>query len=212
MSRKFLAVFLALTISVLCLSSCTANSFSDSDMDIYEKIHKYYNKMESYSACLNFTVISNKTQNEYVATQKALGNDKFWIEVKDEKNNLSLTTILNGTKAKLLSDESSLSVAVPTKDILSLLFVNSFFDNYYASEETSLLVNSLNGGNFTTLETELSVENSKAKYITLSINNKTLSPEKIEISDIGKKVWLTGTFSDFKYNDNSINDSVFNTD
>ncbi len=212
MSRKFLAVFLALTISVLCLSSCTANSFSDSDMDIYEKIHKYYNKMESYSARLNFTVISNKTQNEYVATQKALGNDKFWIEVKDEKNNLSLTTILNGTKAKLLSDESSLSVAVPTKDILSLLFVNSFFDNYYASEETSLLVNSLNGGNFTTLETELSVENSKAKYITLSINNKTLSPEKIEICDIGKKVWLTGTFSDFKYNDNSINDSVFDTD
>ena len=212
MSRKFLAVFLALTISVLCLSSCTANSFSDSDMDIYEKIHKYYNKMESYSAHLKFTVISNKTQNEYVATQKALGNDKFWIEVKDEKNNLSLTTILNGTKAKLLSDEISLSVAVPTKDILSLLFVNSFFDNYYASEETSLLVNSLNGGNFTTLETELSVENSKAKYITLSINNKTLSPEKIEISDIGKKVWLTGTFSDFKYNDNSINDSVFNTD
>lgn len=212
MCRKLLC-FLTLMTSVLLFSACSSfGSLSDSDMNIYEKIHSYYNKMECYSANLDFTVYSNKTENDYQATQKALGSDKFYIKTKAPESTLSVTTISNGDKTKTVTEGSDYSVTLPTGDTLGLLFVNAFFKTYYASEETVLTVSSSQNGNVTLLETTLSPVSKNAAKISLSINNETLAPEEITVYNLSGTPWIKGRFSDFKYNDKDINESVFITD
>lgn len=210
---KKLLCFLTLMTSVYLFSACSPiGSLSDNDMNIYEKIHSYYNNMECYSANLNFTVYSNKTENEYHATQKALGNDKFYIKTKAPESLLSVTTISNVDKTKTVTEGSDYSVTLPASDALGLLFVNTFFKTYYASEETALTVNSIAEGNITLLETNLSPISKNAAKISLSINNKTLAPEEITVYNISGNPWIKGRFSNFKYNDKDINESVFSTD
>lgn len=210
---KKLLCFLTLMTSVTVFSACSSiGSLSDNDMNIYEKIHSYYNKMECYSANLNFTVFSNKTENEYQAIQKTFGNDKFYIKTKTPQSMLSVTTISNGNKTKTITEGSDYSVTLPASETLGFLFINTFFKTYYASEETALSVNSATKGNVTLLETSLSPISKNAAKITLSINNETLAPEEITVYNISGSPWIKGKFTDFKYNDKDINESVFNTD
>ncbi len=211
MCRKVTAL-LTLMITLLSISGCNHQPFGDSDMDIYEKIHAYYNKMERYSANVAFTCYSNKTENHYTATQKAMGNDKHWIKVQTPEENFSVTTVTNGDKTKTLADGSGYAVTVPTNDVTNFLFINQFFSRYYASEDTCLSVVSHEKGNVTLLETPLFPVNNKDARITLSIDNKTLAPVNLTVYSHGGNVTLSATFSDFKYNDKAIKDSDFTTD
>ena len=212
MCKKTFVVFLTLMMSMLFCSACGGNRFSDSDMDIYEKIHKYYSNMESYSATVTFSCFSNKTENQYTAEQKAMGNDKFFCKVTAPGSDLSVTTIVNGSATKTLADGTDYSVTVPYADTSGLLFVNSFFKTYYASEETYLAVNGTGKGNVTILETQLSPKNTNAAKIALSIDNKTLSPVNLTVYDMGGNVSVSAAFSNFHYNDKSITESDFTTD
>ena len=67
-------------------------------------------------------------------------------------------------------------------------------------------------GNVTILETTLSPLSKNATKISLSINNDTLAPEEITVYNLSGNPWIKGKFSEFKYNDKDINESVFNTD
>ena len=85
MCKRLTIILLTLTIS-LSICSC---GFSDRDMDIYEKIHNRYNKLASYTADLDLTVFSNKTENRYFLSQKTQDPDKFFVRVTDEKGTFS---------------------------------------------------------------------------------------------------------------------------
>ena len=212
MCKKTIPVLLTLMISVFVFSACGGSYLSDSDMDIYEKIHSYYSKMESYSANVTFTVVSNKTENTYTAEQKAMGNDKFYIRVTNADSNLSVTTITNGQKTKTVTDGSDYSVTVPSAETTNMLFVSNFFKTYYASEETYLAVNGAGQGNVTVLETEVSPKSANCAKASLTVNNKSLAPERLTVYDMGGNAVITCTFSDFQYNDKSISETVFETD
>lgn len=212
MCKKITSVLLTLMISVFAFSACGGNRLSDSDMDVYEKIHSYYSKMESYSANVTFSVFSNKTENKYTAEQKAMGNDKFYCKVTAPDSGLSVTTISNGTTTKTLADGTDYSVTVPSSDTMNLLFINSFFKTYYSSEETYLAVNGGGKGNVTILETEIMPKSAAAAKASLSVSNKTLAPVSLTVYDMAGKVVMSAEFTNFQYNDKSINDSIFTTD
>ncbi len=212
MCKKIISVLLTLMISVFAFSACGGSRLSDSDMDIYEKIHTYYSKMERYSADVTFSCFSNKTENKYTATQKAMGNDKFFIKVSNSDSSLSVTTIANGPKTKTLTDGTDYSVTVPSSDTTNLLFINSFFKTYYSSEETYLAVNGAGKGNVTVLETDISPKSANCAKVSLSVSNKTLEPQTLTVYDMGGKVVMSAEFSNFKYNDKSVSDSDFTTD
>ena len=201
---------LALMISLCMLSACGRSYINDRDMDIYEKIHRYYSEMESYSADLKVTAYSNKTENTYTATQKTVGNDKFHVTFRSD-NGILVTTVVNGDKTKTLTDESDYSITVPTKDDAGFLFVNRFFSRYYASEDTALFVGSRTQGNVTVLETELSENNPRFSRAKLTVDNKTLTPVKIELTDPGGNPVITGEFTAFRYND-TIEEGIFSID
>lgn len=208
MCKKLCLVFLTLMIS-FSTHGCTIKHFSDRDMDIYEKIHRHYSKMEGYSAVFAFEVISNKTEKQYVARQKTLSPDKFYTKVKSENSGLTVTTITNGEKTKTLTEGSDYFVTVPTAEHLGLLFVNRFFSAYYGSEETALIVNHAGTGNVTVLTTDLSALDTVYQTATLTIDNKTLSPVELTLKDEAGTPLLHGTYKDFQYNDKTLEESIF---
>ncbi len=204
--KRFL---LALTISVFCFSGCVSGGFLDSDMNCYEKIHAYYNKMERYSATVSLTVLSNKTENQYTMQQKAMGHDRFFSHIKHEKNDISVTTITNGKQTQTVTEGTDYSVTLPTHGETNVLFLNSFFKTYYASENTYLKVNGTENESVTVLETELNLTHTSVSKAALFVDNKTLSPLKLVLYDYGEKAIVTAKFSDFIYNDKAVNEEVF---
>ena len=208
MCKKLL--ILTLMINLCMLTACNRSYINDHDMDIYEKIHRYYSEMESYSASLTVTAHSNKTENTYTATQKTSGSDKYYIRFSDD-NGLSVTTVTNGDKTKTLTNGSGYSITVPTQEDAGFLFLNRFFSKYYASEDTTLLVSGKAQGNVTLLETELSENNPRFSRAKLTVDNKTLKPLKMEITNLRDDPVLTGEFTEFIYND-TIEDGIFSID
>lgn len=212
MCKKAILLFLTLMITACLVCGCVSSRISDSDMDIYKKIHTYYSKMDCYSAKVAFSCFSNKTENHYTAEQKAMGNDKLFMRVHVPEKDFSVTTISNGEKTKTLTDGSAYAVTVPNADTLNLLFISQFFNLYYASEDTFLAVNSSAKGNVTLLETAVSSPGTSVSKVTLSIDNKTLAPQTLIVYDLAGNVTTSATFSDFRYNDKSITDKDFTTD
>lgn len=207
MCKKLCLIFLALMISL----SAAACGMTDSNMDIYEKIHKHYNKMEGYSADLSLTVFSNKTENRYYAAQKTISPDKFYTKVTDEEGTFSVTTVTNGGKTTVSADAFSHSMTVPSDEYLSLLFVNNFLSAYYASEDTVLSVsNSLAKPDKTVMEVFLPENKLSITKVSLSFDNRSLLPVSVALYS-GDKMTAYGVYENFKYND-KIDQSVFNAD
>ena len=195
----------------LSLSACS-DSLSDRDMDIYEKIHKHYNKMESFSADLDLTVFSNKTKNRYFVSQKYQSPDKFFTRVTDDDATFSVTTITNKDKTKTYADGSEYSLTIPSEEYVSFLFLNNFFKAYYLSLETSLSVDSsLTKTDKTILSVELSENEYCIETISLSIDNKTLSPHTLTAYGTDKNELFVAKYDNFKFNE-KLDDSIFNTD
>lgn len=196
---------------MISLSVC-ACGFSDKDMDIYEKIHKKYLKMESYSADLDMTVFSNKTQNRYFVSQKTSEPDKFYTLVTDPDGLFSVTTITNSAVTKVTTDGSDYAITVPSNEYLDLLFVNNFLKAYYASEATSLTVDaSFIDSDKTTLSVETNYTDSSIKKVSLTFDNESLAPEAISVFGENDTLLSIAKYENFKFNDN-IDPSVFNTD
>lgn len=209
MCKKLTLIFLTLMIS---LSATACNGFSDSDMDIYEKIHKKYNKMESYTADLDLTVFSNKTENRYFLSQKTKDPDKFYARVTDDKGTFSVTTVVNNGTTKVSAEGSEYSMTVPCEDYLGLLFVNTFLRMYFSSEDTSLTVDkALSKSDKTVMEVSVENPDLNLSRIVLTFDNKTLMPYGATIYNREGKAVAKGKYENFIFND-KIDESVFSLD
>ncbi len=200
---------LTLMISACLFSACGKQSYlNDRDMDIYEKIHRYYSEMESYSATMTLKAYSNKTENVYTAEQKTKGN-RFYTKITSPAANFSVITVTDGDKTGTRTEGSDYTLTVPSADHTGMMFVNRFFTAYYASEQTAVTVSSnLSGSAAVVLETELSENNPRLSHAQLTLDSKSLAPLVLEITDATGKTVLQGTFSDFRYND-TIDDKFF---
>lgn len=207
MCKKLTSLILTLMIS---LSVCACGA-SDSDMDIYEKIHKTYSHLESYSADLDLTVFSNKTENRYFVSQKTKEPDRFYTLVTDDKGTFSVTTVTNGDKTSTSAEGFDYTITVPSEEYLSLLFVNNFLRAYYASEDTSVTVDSsLTKGDNTVLTVAVNENDLSISEVSMAFDNKTLAPSTVTVYGEGGKTLATAKYENFKFDD-KIDDSVFNT-
>ncbi len=207
MCKKLTSLILTLMIS---LSVCACGN-SDSNMDIYEKIHKTYSHLESYSADLDLTVFSNKTENRYFVSQKTKEPDRFYTLVTDDKGTFSVTTVTNGDKTSTSAEGFDYTLTVPSEEYLSLLFVNNFLRAYYASEDTSVTVDSsLTKGDNTILTVAVTENDLSISEVSMAFDNKTLAPSIVTVYGEGGKTLATAKYENFKFDD-KIDDSVFNT-
>lgn len=201
-------VLLTLMIS-LCLSGCEGNvNFTDEDLDIYEKIHHYYNKMESYSAYVKMTVKSNKTENIYEMEQMSAGAKKMTKIISPEHLS-GIMTVKDGEKTQVVyAGNKEHKLSVPVSEDIDYSFVDNFMSLYYRSEETAVTTVAQDEGETTLLETELPLKSARRRKASMLIDNKTLAPKNITVYDMGGNIVFIADFVKFVYNDN-IKDEIF---
>lgn len=193
---------LALMISLCMLTACGKSYLHDREMDIYEKLHRYYGEMEQYSATLELTVYSNKTQNTYIAHQKAT-DERLFMQISSCNSDLTVTTREQDGKVTTQFEGSDYTACLPVGTDSGILFLNRFFEAYYTSEDTALMVNGPTAGSVTRLETALPHANPQIACAVLTVDNNTLAPVSIALSDALGNTVITGVYTDFTYNDTS---------
>lgn len=201
---------LALMI-ILIFGGCNANKkFSEDESGIYEKIHRYYNKMESYSAKVVLTVKGNRGENVYELEQKVAKNDKMLSSVLSPDNVKGIQTVKNGERVKVIyNGKEKRELESEASADLDLSYVNNFFSLYYRSEETAVSVsaNDKKGGT-TLLETDLTDKSARRQKASMLVDNQTLAPKNITVYDMGGNVVFIAEFVEFRYND-KIDNEIF---
>lgn len=183
MRSVIIAVFLALMTN---LCSC-----GNGAADMHGKIHSRFYTMPSYTAECEMTVNSNKTQNKYefVCTYDSSGN-RFRVDYPD------VSVVLGENDVRIIRNDSI--VNVPSDEGHMLMFVNTFFESYYAGENTSLNVSGGNDSGYTALEAELMHPTEYGYLMKLWIDNKTVLPHNMTVYDKNGRETLSVKFNSFE--------------
>ncbi len=212
MAKCKLFALALMIIAAAALVACGHRmNFSDEDMDIYEKIHRYYSKMESYSAQVTLTVKGNKTENIYKLEQYAKGEDRTLSRIVSPEELNGLETVTNGEMAQVrFGGEKPRQLDVTASKDMDCTFISYFMRYYYQSEDTVIQVNTgqENTEGTTLLETELPPVSARRSRASLLVDNRTLAPKCITVYDMGGNIVLIAEFDKFVYND-TIQDEIF---
>lgn len=199
--RRCIRIFFLLMICLVFASCSGITPLSDSDADIYAKIHKRYSKMTSYTSEVTICAKGNKTENIYTAKQYYISPDKM-LTVFDD----GLKILINGaaSQVKMGDNEAVFSAS----DDIYYLFINEFFRLYYLSQDTALSVANHSAGSITRLTAYLPSAKASRYKLVLTINNKTLSPDRLSVCDAGGNEVLYADFKSFIIND-KIDEEIF---
>ena len=190
---------------IIMLSGC--NSFKS--YNVYEKVYETYNNMNSYSAKVEVVSFSNNSENKYTLTQFFKMPHKQRSEFLSETagNNI---TIINDGKGKIISEYATNPVLLDSVDIeeKDYLMLNTFFDIYYSSEETSVKTSGNETKGTITLSAETGSSAPHRKKMELIIDTKTLIPKKMTVLNDKDKPTLEIKYLEFELNP-ELEDKIF---
>lgn len=203
---KSCKTFLLILTTIMLFSGCGGvQMLSDTEADVYAKIHRRYSEMKSYSATAEITFKSNKTENKYTVLQKYCAPNKMAAEITETNTSY----VVNDGKAAIKKGENSLNFQ--SAEDINYLFLNDFFKMYYMSQNTALTASTEAAGGVIRLETELVPVSALRCSAELTLNVKTLAPERLTVKDAGKNAVIIIDFKDFLYNA-EIDEEVFSFD
>ena len=167
---KWCKIILILTLTIT-LGGCKPQG------DIYQRINSTYMNLESYYAKCSAKVTGNKTENTY----------DFEVFSKDDGN---IKIIFNPNSIEIDIQNDALTLKNPMIDHTITLdgegadypnfIINTFFKNYFAGEEASIVVSGFPKGNYTELECTIPSGNDYASSQKLYIDNDTLFPVSLK--------------------------------
>ncbi len=195
---------LVLMISFLLAGCSKINTYS-----VYEKLYNCYNGMHAFKADVAVTSFSNNSENKYTLTQyyKAPGMKR--IEYISEKGG-SNVTLINGDKGKIISDYTTEPYELSDLDVeeKDYLMLNTFFDVYYSSEETSVKTSGGKKDGQLILSAETGISNPYKQSIELVVDSKTLNPIKMTVKNDKGKPTLCVEYIKFQLNP-QLEDTIF---
>ena len=199
--RKILFVLMM----IITLSGC---SFSKS-YSIYEKVYETYKGMNSYFAKVEVVSHSNNSENKYTLTQYYKAPHKQRSEFMSDTAGENITIINDGT-GKILSDYSTNPIILDTIDIeeKDFLMLDTFFDIYYSSEETSITTSGNEKKGNITLSAVTGSSAPHRKKMDLVIDTKTLNPKKMTVYNENDKPSLEIEYLEFVLNP-ELSDKIF---
>ncbi len=209
---KRICALLALILTLMINAGCSpAVQLGDQDAQIYQKIHHKFAALQSYTAVVRLSVVSNKTEQTYELLQQVKEPDMAKIEVKSPEDFAGMTTIYCGETVSVLRDAVDMPLSVVALEELNDVFITDFFARYYQSEETAISVSVGEGTNPTILlETVVCPADAQRYKITLLLDAKKLEPKVLAVYDVGGNIRLKAEFLEFCYNPN-LEDSIFST-
>lgn len=182
--KKALAV-LCTAILAITLAGCSFNK------DIHQKIHDKFYMMKDYTAECTLTVVSQKSKTDYDFVCNFKSTDNSYEIVYDD----IIVNILKDS-AKISKGDAVLDIPVKNEDML--IFINTFFKNYYDGEESVQKTSGTENAGSTLLECcVLNTENAETK-MKLWIDNKTVKPQRMQVMN-GDNVKLEVGFKKFEF-------------
>lgn len=196
--KKSITAVLAAAILMTSLCSCGRKT----EHDHYREIYKRYNDLHSFSATVEVTVQNSQGKSAYTAEQKYKAPDWFEVTFIRPQSLSGSGYVFDGETVLLKSgfghteeiQNAALSVA-------GSVSVADFFEEFYKSEETSVLTESCVTGNQTCLNCFLPGKNKKRFRQSLWIDNDTYLPIRLETYGIDEKPTVTVEFCDFVRNE-----------
>lgn len=194
-------------LTVLMIIPIVSGCGNVNKYNVYEKLYNCYNSMHSFKAEIAVTLYSNNSENKYTLTQLYKSPDKQRSEYVSETGN-SNVTVINGDSGKIISDYTNGAYMFESSEEADFLMLNTFFDLYYSSEETSVKTSGGEKDSKITLNAETGSSNPYRKTVELTVDAKTLNPVKLKVKDNKGKTRIEIDYIKFELNP-QIDDAVF---
>lgn len=182
--KKALAV-LCTAILAITLAGC---SFCK---DIHQKIHDKFYMMKDYTAECTLTVVSQKNKTDYDFVCNYKSTDNSYEVIYDD---ISVNILKDS--AKITKGNAVLDIPVKNEDML--IFINTFFKNYYEGEESVQKTSGTENAGSTLLECSINSPSQGADKMKLWIDNKSVTPKRMQVLN-GDKVTIEVDFKKFEF-------------
>ena len=174
---------------------CTNKEYTADEL--YEDFKDQISKVSSYTCIAKVEAIGNKENSTYIFKHTYKKPDYYKLEVKSPKNLKGKT--IEYKNNKIIINNPKINDTVEFKNINNdarYLFIGDFINNYRNDENTKLELTE----NELKIEVKIPGNNKYFNKQILYVNNKTKTPDKMEIVDNEENPRFIVTYEDFKYN------------
>ena len=174
---------------------CTNKEYTADEL--YEDFKDQISKVSSYKCIAKVEAIGNKENTTYIFKHTYKKPDYYKLEVKSPKNLKGKT--IEYKNNKIIINNPKINDTVEFKNINNdarYLFIGDFINNYRNDENTKLELTE----NELKIEVKIPGNNKYFNKQILYVNNKTKTPDKMEIVDNEENPRFIVTYEDFKYN------------
>lgn len=174
---------------------CTNKEYTADEL--YEDFKDQISKVSSYTCIAKVEAIGNKENTTYIFKHTYKKPDYYKLEVKSPKNLKGKT--IEYKNNKIIINNPKINDTVEFKNINNdarYLFIGDFINNYRKDENTKLELTE----NELKIEVKIPGNNKYFNKQILYVNNKTKTPDKMEIVDNEENPRFIVTYEGFKYN------------
>ena len=174
---------------------CTNKEYTAEEL--YEDFKDQISKVSSYTCIAKVEAIGNKENTTYIFKHTYKKPDYYKLEVKSPKNLKGKT--IEYKNNKIIINNPNINDTVEFKNINNdarYLFIGDFINNYRKDENTKLELTE----NELKIEVKIPGNNKYFNKQILYVNNKTKTPDKMEIVDNEENPRFIVTYEGFKYN------------
>ena len=174
---------------------CTNKEYTADEL--YEDFKDQISKVSSYTCIAKVEAIGNKENTTYIFKHTYKKPDYYKLEVKSPKNLKGKT--IEYKNNKIIINNPNINDTVEFKNINNdarYLFIGDFINNYRKDENIKLELTE----NELKIEVKIPGNNKYFNKQILYVNNKTKTPDKMEIVDNEENPRFIVTYEGFKYN------------
>lgn len=194
-NKWFILLASFITMIFVFTVGCTNKEYTSDEL--YEDFKDQISKVSSYTCIAKVEAIGNKENTTYIFKHTYKKPDYYKLEVKSPKNLKGKT--IEYKNNKIIINNPNINDTVEFKNINNdarYLFIGDFINNYRKDENTKLELTE----NELKIEVKIPGNNKYFNKQILYVNNKTKTPDKMEIVDNEENPRFIVTYEGFKYN------------
>ena len=194
-NKWFILLASFITMIFVFTVGCTNKEYTSDEL--YEDFKDQISKVSSYTCIAKVEAIGNKENTTYIFKHTYKKPDYYKLEVKSPKNLKGKT--IEYKNNKIIINNPNINDTVEFKNINNdarYLFIGDFINNYRKDENTKLELTE----NELKIEVKIPGNNKYFNKQILYVNNKTKTPDKMEIVDNEENPRFIVTYECFKYN------------
>lgn len=194
-NKWFILLASFITMIFVFTVGCTNKEYTADEL--YEDFKDQISKVSSYTCIAKVEAIGNKENTTYIFKHTYKKPDYYKLEVKSPKNLKGKT--IEYKNNKIIINNPKINDTVEFKNINNdsrYLFIGDFINNYRKDENTKLELTE----NELKIEVKIPGNNKYFNKQILYVNNKTKTPDKMEIVDNEENPRFIVTYEGFKYN------------